>query len=378
MAPRPVPALALLAALPLLLGVRTTSACDNITYISSQVDLLLAEYDRGVGHSAAVAVSAALDVQHASIDERASAVRLLAALYLKWEDKRLSWNVSSWGCDNVLVPSERLWLPDVWVLSAATVGSSGGDTGLRARLSSDGRVSWVVRFDLTAPLTLDLYDWPQDKHEAVFKFGSRSHSTDELDLKLTDLEQSTIFESGMWELLSVQSSESTRQRLGAEQAVVEWRVTLRRRARAHALAVVSVLAGAVLLLTAAALLPPASRPPLCATASLVAALWLISALVRLPGSSSAPRALSLLCAACVCGAGAAAGAALVQRVARCTSPPPHSLRAIVTYASAFCKLIPPEGSSAEWSAWAAAAQLLDYLLLAVMLLTLYIVLFLSF
>ena len=106
----------------------------------------------------------------------------------KWEDKRLAWNATSWGCDNALVSSERLWLPDVSVLSAATVGSTSGDMGLRARLTSDGRVSWAVRFDLTAPITLSLEEWPKDKHEAAFKFGSRSYSVNELNLSLSDSE----------------------------------------------------------------------------------------------------------------------------------------------------------------------------------------------
>ena len=67
---------------------------------------------------------------------------------------------------------------------------------------------------------------------------------------------------------------SQSQRLDEAQQVLEWRVTLRRRAAAHALAAAAVLAAAALLLLAAAALPPAARPALCATATLVASLWL--------------------------------------------------------------------------------------------------------
>lgn len=56
--------------------------CDNVSLISSQVDLLLAEYDRGVGHELPVDVSAALEVRHASIHERDSTVQILATLHL--------------------------------------------------------------------------------------------------------------------------------------------------------------------------------------------------------------------------------------------------------------------------------------------------------
>nr|XP_026501697.1 ligand-gated ion channel 4-like [Vanessa tameamea] len=352
---------------------RVTCLCDNVTSISTQVDLLLAEYDRGAFLVSPVHVKAALDVQHATIDEKTSTVRLLAALYLSWEDKRLSWNATSWGCDKALVSVERLWLPDVGVLSAATAGGIGGDVGLRARLTSDGRVSWVVRLDLVSPLSLTLDAWPRDVHEIIYKFGSRSHTTDELNLTSSDMEHAMVFESGTWELLSVRSTDMTWQRLDVEQQVLVWKLTLRRRAPAHALATMAVLYSCIVLLVAAMLLPPASRPALCATAALTAALWLIAALARLPGSTSAPRAMSLMCAACTCSAAAAAGAALVLRVARCSAPPPHALRVLVTSTSTFCKLGPPEGSNAEWSAWAAAAQLLDHVLLGAILLTLFVV-----
>ncbi|CAH2107909.1 unnamed protein product [Euphydryas editha] len=347
-------------------------ACDNATSLSIQVDLMLAEYDRGTMADLPVKVQAGLDVQHATIDEKAASVRMLAALHLTWEDKRLAWNASSWGCDTALVSAERLWLPDVGILSAATAGGVAGDLGLRARLSSGGRVSWTTRLDLVSPVNLALDDWPKDVHEIVYKFGSRSHSSDEMNLTINEMDYATVFESGTWELISVDSSETTWSRLDMKQQVLLWKVKLRRRAPAHALATRAVLLACVGLLLAAACLPPASRPALCGTAALTAALWLIAALARLPGASSAPRAMSLACAACACGAAAAAGAALVLRVARCAAPPPHALRSLVTAASAFCKLVPPEGSSAEWSAWAAAAQLLDYVLLAATLLTLFV------
>lgn len=35
---------------------------------------------------------------------------------------------------------------------------------------------WVVRFDLSAPLSLALEQWPRDVQRAAFKFGSRHHA----------------------------------------------------------------------------------------------------------------------------------------------------------------------------------------------------------
>lgn len=81
--------------------------------------------------------------------------------------------------------AERLWLPDVGVLSAAAA-SDADDSGLRARLAHDGRVAWLARLDLAAPLAMDLTDWPNDQHRVIFKFGFRSHFVDEIDLTISD------------------------------------------------------------------------------------------------------------------------------------------------------------------------------------------------
>lgn len=86
--------------------------------------------------------------------------------------------------------AERLWLPDVGVLSAATAGGVAGDLGLRARLSSDGRVSWSNRLDLISPINLALDDWPKDVHDVIYKFGSRSHSSSELNLTISEMDVS--------------------------------------------------------------------------------------------------------------------------------------------------------------------------------------------
>lgn len=88
-------------------------------------------------------------------------------------------------------------------------------------------------------------------------------------IDFSPFQHATVFESGTWELLKVSSAETAWR--GGD--VVAWTLTLRRRAAAHALAAGSVLCGAALLLVGAALLPPAERPALCATAAFVTALW---------------------------------------------------------------------------------------------------------
>ncbi|OWR49240.1 neurotransmitter gated ion channel [Danaus plexippus plexippus] len=353
----------------LLYGVRLASGdCNNVTQLSTQLDLLLAEYERAAPPAAPADVAAALEVRHATVNERDATVRLLGTMYLSWEDKRLSWNASGWGCDSTLVSAERLWRPEVRVLSAATAGVDGG-AGPRARLTSTGLVSWPVPVDLLAPLTLTLRDWPNDNQQIVFKFGSQSHTVEELKLTVSKKERSTVFESGTWELMSIQSAEASWRRLDSEHSILSWTLRLRRRAAAHSLSASAILATAVLLLVGAALLPPETRAPLCAIAALTVSLCL----PRLGSASSAPLVMSLFCVVSCVSSLAAGGAALVLRVSRCSAAPPPALRKLLTTASTFCNLGPSESSGAEYSAWAAAAQLLDYGLLTSFGLTLIVV-----
>ncbi|KAJ8721745.1 hypothetical protein PYW07_002520 [Mythimna separata] len=369
-------AAALLSALLVCLyGVRCVrGACSNATQLSVQVDTLLAEYDREAPPAARVRVALALDVRHATVDEPRAVMRLLADLKMSWQEPRVQWNVSEWGCDSALTAAERLWLPDVVLLNAAATGA--GDAALRARLDAAGAVSWVERLDVTVPLDLTLQAWPWDTQTCTFKFGSRTYNDDELVIDISEFKHAVVFETGAWEIQKVSGEASTWQRGDEVVNVATWSVWVARRAPAHALGAAAVLLAAALLLATAAALPPQQRPALAACASFIAALWLISTLARLPGASSAPRSVSVMCAVCVLGALAGACAALVQRLARATAPPPRALRTLLSSLSTVCKLTPSEGScmSSESGAWAAAALLLDRALSAALVLTLLVLL----
>lgn len=85
------------------------------------------------------------------------------------------------------MPAESLWLPDVELLNgAAGARGAGGDGSLRARLSAAGDVEWITRIDVAVPVALDLRAWPRDVQTVAFKFGSREHTADELDLRISD------------------------------------------------------------------------------------------------------------------------------------------------------------------------------------------------
>ncbi|CAD0199628.1 unnamed protein product [Chrysodeixis includens] len=369
------PAALLITLLLCAYGAPAWCACDNATRLSQQVDALLAEYEREAPPpDAPLTVTLGLDVRHAALDSQQSTMRLLADLRMTWYDPRLKWNATEWGCDSAPTSAWRLWRPDVAVLNSAA--GSAADVWMRARLHDSGNVSWITRLDVTVPIALALADWPQDTQTCTFEFGSKQSNKGEILLEIGDFKHAVVFEAGPWEIVSVSGRSASWQRGEEEVSVAAWTVGLRRRAPAHVLGAAAVLLAGVLMLAAATALPPHQRHPLAACASFIAALWLITALLRLPGGRSCPRALGVMCALCVCGALAGACAALVVRVARLSSPPPHFLRALLSSLSTICRLT-PSAESCLWSesgAWAAAARLADRVLCAALLLTLLVLL----
>ncbi|XP_059049646.1 neuronal acetylcholine receptor subunit beta-4-like [Achroia grisella] len=343
----------------ILYGEQVYADCGNITDFSTQLDTVLAEYDRDTPPSSLVTIKLSLDPRHASIQEDSSTARMLADLQMNWEDSRITWNSTNWDCDSALVPAERLWLPDVALLNAA---STGEEAGLRARLTSDGRITWLTRFDVKVPVAMQLKDWPYDEQTISFKFASREHSLDEMLLELSEQQQSTVSESGMWQLVAVTGSSRVWTRGTEARSLISWQLTLHRRGAAHAWASTAVLCTTVLLIVAAMVLPPEHRNPLYATAAFIAALWLISALIRLPSSATTPTLLALQCTLCTLAAVLTISAALVTRVARFSSSPPQSLRQFLFTVTNICKLSLEEDLSTA-GAWKATAHLLDMILL---------------
>ncbi|KAG7306459.1 hypothetical protein JYU34_009094 [Plutella xylostella] len=372
-----------------LINYAASQSCVNTTGFSANMETVLAEYDRAQppgaaaqepagaegeagGAGAAVQVAVSLDIRHATVDEATSTMRALADLHLQWLDPRLSWNTSLFPCGYSQTAAERLWAPDVALLNGAATSSASVD--LPARISSIGLVQLTSRLEVHVPVSLELAAWPQDLQQASFTFGSRTLTKDEVELSINSTQKFySETEFGSWRVRSV--AVLVTRVLQENHQSISWRVTLQRRAAAHGVATGAVLALSTLQLAAALLLPLDERTPLFACAALTAALWMISALLRLPPAGSTPLVMSLMSALCVSSAVACICAALVRRVAKFRVSPPGVVRSVLLAASGVFKLTPDEGpgQAAESGAWAAAALLLDRLLSAVLLFTLFVI-----
>lgn len=111
-------------------------------------------------------------------------VIIIIIIFQSWQDYRLNWNSSIGECDFILIHPERLWIPDIVLLNGGVADESMGDPQ-RAKLTSNGSVTWLKKIDVIVPCTLELHKWPKDVQQCNFKFGSRRHTKDEIAVNIT-------------------------------------------------------------------------------------------------------------------------------------------------------------------------------------------------
>lgn len=89
------------------------------------------------------------------------------------------------NCDYIGLDAERLWLPDIALLNGGASSGVSGDSE-EARLQSDGTILWIKKLHVTVPCSLELRNWPKDVQRCHFRFGSRRHTADELEISVTN------------------------------------------------------------------------------------------------------------------------------------------------------------------------------------------------
>jgi len=100
-----------------------------------------------------------------NIDEKNQILTSNSYFSATWEDSRLAWDPSDYGgLDNVLIPSSKLWMPDLFIINtASTSGYVTIPTSQLTRVDSLGLV--YVVFYLSSQQTrcqLDLFYFPFD------------------------------------------------------------------------------------------------------------------------------------------------------------------------------------------------------------------------
>ncbi|XP_041030204.1 5-hydroxytryptamine receptor 3B, partial [Carcharodon carcharias] len=151
-----------------------------------------------------------------------------------WMDEFLIWNPTSFdGINEISLPVETIWTPDVLIQEFIDVGRS--PYMPYVYVNSSGAIKNYKPIQVVSACRLEIYAFPFDKQNCTFTFCSWLHTVSDINLKLwrsfEEVENNTraFLGDGEWELLSVPSKYETMYDEGREYAQIQFNVVIRRR-----------------------------------------------------------------------------------------------------------------------------------------------------
>ncbi|XP_055315251.1 acetylcholine receptor subunit alpha-like 2 [Sitodiplosis mosellana] len=101
----------------------------------------------------------------------------------EWQDYKLKWDPSEYGgVQELYVPSEHIWLPDIVLYNNAD-GEYVVTTLTKAVLHYTGKVYWTPPAIFKSSCEIDVRYFPFDQQTCFMKFGSWTYDGDQIDLK---------------------------------------------------------------------------------------------------------------------------------------------------------------------------------------------------
>uniref|UniRef100_A0A4W3JLE5 Cholinergic receptor, nicotinic, alpha 6 n=1 Tax=Callorhinchus milii TaxID=7868 RepID=A0A4W3JLE5_CALMI len=120
-----------------------------------------------------------------------------------WNDYKLRWNpVDFDGIEQIRVPSDKIWKPDI-VLYNNAVGDFQVEDKTKALLKYDGTVTWIPPAIFKSSCPMDITYFPFDYQNCSMKFGSWSYDKAKIDLIIigSKVNLKDFWESGEWEII---------------------------------------------------------------------------------------------------------------------------------------------------------------------------------
>ncbi|XP_041366453.1 neuronal acetylcholine receptor subunit alpha-10-like isoform X2 [Gigantopelta aegis] len=139
------------------------------------------------------------------LNEPKQILTINAWMRLNWFDCQLQWNASSYGgIDNVIVPYDMVWVPDITLYDNAGDGIS-GYKDYRVSISHTGHVSYNFPTIINSLCKVDVTYFPFDTQVCHLPFGSWAYHGFQLDATNQSAagDTSTFLLNGEWELVGI-------------------------------------------------------------------------------------------------------------------------------------------------------------------------------
>ncbi|XP_055870285.1 acetylcholine receptor subunit alpha-like 1 isoform X3 [Biomphalaria glabrata] len=157
------------------------------------------------------------------IDEKNQIMTTNVWLRQEWEDVNLRWQASEYGgIDEFLVPSEKIWIPDIVLFNNAD-GKYEVTLMTKATVYANGHVVWEPPAIYKSSCMINVEYFPFDEQKCSMKFGSWTYDGDQVDLvhlcAKTNVPNITIkngidlrdfYASVEWDILEVEAVKNVR------------------------------------------------------------------------------------------------------------------------------------------------------------------------
>ncbi|VDI40111.1 Hypothetical predicted protein [Mytilus galloprovincialis] len=179
--------------------------------ITGLMDTLFENYHKDVrplcdsGSAVKVKVGMALR-QVIDLNEPRQILEINAWIRLRWHDCDLKWNSTEFGTDKIIIPVNRIWVPDITLYD--NVGDQlAGLKDYRPVVTSNGDISYNFPTVITSMCPVDVTFFPFDTQSCLLKFGSWAYHGFEVDIiNLSDTgDISSFVPSVEWAVVGIPS-----------------------------------------------------------------------------------------------------------------------------------------------------------------------------
>ncbi|KAI4493718.1 PREDICTED: neuronal acetylcholine receptor subunit alpha-2-like [Polistes canadensis] len=167
-----------------------TPGCKPIENTSMMMKLkrhLFCEYDSTVrpttNQQEVTNVTLELVPRFLEFNDWSSAMTLHSWMALNWKDEHLTWNPSNFdGITSLHISSDEIWVPDLSVYNSGDMSlEQNGVPSTKCLLINTGSVMCIPALSYVTKCITDFTFWPYDKHVCRIRFGSWSHTGEEIN-----------------------------------------------------------------------------------------------------------------------------------------------------------------------------------------------------
>ena len=207
--------------------------CSDIETINNLTAYLFKNYNAYQKPSFSLPMSLNIQFnQLISIDEKNQIMTSSFYLGVYWIDERLTWKRGEYDIDEILVPVNKLWLPDLYIINTADINGFINYSNYLALIESNGTINLILNLCLLKTrCSINIAGFPYDSQTCNIQIGSWSYDNEQISFsgKDSSFETKDYIENAVWYLQSVSSDEKETSKRLSNSTDISFKIKIKRR-----------------------------------------------------------------------------------------------------------------------------------------------------